>query len=368
MEVRAFLRLAGVFLSVATGACHTQDRPAGSTADDPSTSGTPSFGDLPPPDEPTTSSTGGPETGSTGLSSTGVASTGSSEYCGDGVVQEDEGEECDLGADNSDIGPCTNACKNAVCGDGFIRDGLEECDDGAGNSPDYGSCSPECEWNSYCGDGLVDPEFEQCDLAELNGTGESNEGEVPCSAACLWLARIVFLSSDAYTGSLGGVSGADLKCRALAKGAGLVNAGKFRAWISDTVNNPLSRFDQTGVDGLPYAMRNGKIIAANFLELTEDGPRTGISITEKGTTLLQEYVWTNTTAFGETFIGETHCSEWTSNNAQLKGRMGLNAVTVEQGPDWEFWRDERHWTSHGVQTCFDSARLYCFEDGSGGAD
>lgn len=367
MEVRAFLRLAGVFLSVATGACHTADRPAGSTADDPSTLGTPSFGDLPPPDEPTTSSTGGPENGSTGSSSTGVASTGSGEYCGDGVVQENYGEECDLGSDNSNIGPCTNACKKAVCGDGLVRDGVEECDDGAQNSEDYGSCSPQCTWNSYCGDGLVDPEREQCDTGEMNGSGESKEGEAPCSAGCLWLSRIVFLSSKTYTGALGGVSGADLKCRALAKAAGLANANKFRAWISDAVNSPLVRFEQTGDDGLPYALRNGKIVAAHFLELSEEGPRTGISITEKGTTLVQEYVWTNTTAFGESFGADT-CGEWTSSNAQLKGRAGFNALPVEEGPDWEFWLGERLWTSHGVQVCLEEAHLYCFEDGPGGAD
>lgn len=366
MDVRAFFRLAGVFLSVATGACHTEDRPAGSTADDPSTPGTSSFADLPPPEEPTTSS--GPETGSTSSASTGVASTGSSEYCGDGVVQMDQGEECDLGADNSNVGPCTNNCKDAVCGDGFIRDSVEECDDGEGNSWNYGSCSPQCKWNSYCGDGQVDPKFEQCDLAELNGSGEANEGEVPCSAACLWLAKIVFVSSKAYTGVLGGVSGADLECRALAQVSGFVNAGKFRAWLSDGISSPIARFEDIGIDALPYALRNGRIIAANFQELIDDGPRTGISVTEQGTVLHAKQVWTNTSAFGNALSQLDHCAEWISGDMELTARIGINALPEEQGPDWDLWRSKRQWTSYLAQTCSKPAHLYCFEDGPGGAD
>lgn len=370
MDVRAFFRYAGVFLSVATGACHTQDRPAGTSADDPLSSGTPSFGDLPPPEEPTTSSSssGGFETGTTDASSTGVASTGDSEYCGDGVVQVAQGEECDLGDDNSDVGPCTNSCKHAECGDGHVRDGLEECDQGEANSWDYGSCSPKCTWNSYCGDGQVDPKHEQCDFGDLNGTGESNEGDVPCSAACLWLAKIVFVSSETYTGALGGVSGADLKCRALAQAVGLVNAKRFRAWISDGVSSPIARFDEIGVDSLPYAMRNGKIVATNFQELIDDGPRAGISVTEKGTILQLKQVWTNTSAFGGTFSVVNHCAEWAASDMELTARIGINALPDEQGPDWESWRSERQWTSYLARTCSKSAHLYCFEDGPGGAD
>jgi cysteine-rich repeat protein len=363
MQLRAFCRLARTFLFLAPVACHPQGQPGVTTAEDPSTSGTPSFGDLPPPDEPTTSgpSTGAVDPGSTGPSSTGVASTGAASFCGDGII--DPGEQCDDGADNSDTGVCTHKCLTATCGDGNVWAGVEECDLGDANSADYAGCSIQCTWNPRCGDGKVDPDHENCDMAELNGSGKANEGEAPCSAACQWQARLVFLSSKTYDGALGGVSGADLKCRALAQANGLVNASKYRAWLSDGLQSPLSRFDQITLEGLPYALRNGKLVAADFTELVEDGPRTGIWITESGSPLFERLVWTNTTAFGEPFSPTNHCADWTASSMELFARVGRNAVATEQGPDWDVWRSERQWTSFLGERCNKFAHLYCFEDG-----
>jgi hypothetical protein len=42
--------------------------------------------------------------------------------------------------------------------------------------------------------------------------------------------KIVFVTSQTYTGNLGGHTGADQKCKALALAAGLL--GNFKAWIS----------------------------------------------------------------------------------------------------------------------------------------
>lgn len=367
MRFSSFYRLARAFVFAAPLACHPQESPAGSTADDPSTSGTPSTGDL-PPDEPTTSdpTTGAADTSSSGPSSTGD-STGPASFCGDGIIDESLGEQCDDGINNSDAGACTRQCLPATCGDGKLWAGAEECDLGDANSADYGGCSPQCTWNQRCGDGTIDvDDGEQCDMAELNGTGEALEGEVPCSAACLWHAKLVFLSSETYTGNLGGVSGADLKCQALAQAAGLANAKKYRAWLSNGVQSPLSRFDQIDVDDLPYALRNGRLVAASFTELVEDGPRTGIWLTELGTPLFKKLVWTNTTATGEPFSPTNHCSEWVSSSQQITVRLGLNAVDVEQGPEWDLWRNQRRWTSYFTWPCSLSHHLYCFEDGQDG--
>lgn len=370
MQLRSLRHLARAFLFGVPLACHPQGSPGGSTADDPSTSGTPSFGDLPPPDEPTTSgpTTGAADTSTSGPSSTGPASTGPASFCGDGTIDESLGELCDDGANNSDTGACTHQCLPATCGDGKLWAGVEECDLGEANSADYGGCSLLCSWNQRCGDGTIDVDHgEICDLADLNGTGDALEGEVPCTAACRWHSRTVFISSATYTGDLGGVSGADLKCQALAQAAGLANAKKYRAWISNGVQSPLTRFTQIDLEDLPYALRNGRLVAATFTELVEDGPRTGIWITELGTPLFDKLVWTNTAASGEPFSPTNHCSEWVSNSGQVIARVGRNAIQVEQGPDWDLFRSERHWTSYVGRSCNFSFHLYCFEDGQDGA-
>lgn len=373
MKFASLYRLARAFVFATPLACHPQGQPGGSTADDPSTSGPVSFGDLPPPDEPTTSgSTAGPDastsdSSSTGLASTGLASTGPSSFCGDGVLDEDLGEQCDDGQNNSDTGACTHQCLPASCGDGKIWAGVEECDLGDANSADYAGCSTQCTRNPRCGDGAIDAEYgEQCDSAELNGSGDALEGEAPCTASCLWHSRTVFLSSVTYTGNLGGVSGADLKCQALAQAAGLANAKKYRAWISNGVQSPSTRFTQIDLEDLPYALRNGRLVASTFAELVEDGPRTGIWITELGTPLFEALVWTNTAADGEPFSATNHCNEWVSNQPMAYARVGLNALEIEQGPGWDVWRSERHWTSYISRSCTLNAHLYCFEDGQDG--
>ena len=48
--------------------------------------------------------------------------------------------------------------------------------------------------------------------------------------------KTVFISSVQYTGALGGLLGADLRCNNLARNANL--SGVYKAWLSDTSNSP----------------------------------------------------------------------------------------------------------------------------------
>lgn len=88
--------------------------------------------------------------------------------CGDGTVDPDE--ECDLGADNSDSGSCTKACKYATCGDGLVESGVEVCDDGEENG-DYERCDKNCAGlGPHCGDEVTQFGYgEECDGALLAG-------------------------------------------------------------------------------------------------------------------------------------------------------------------------------------------------------
>jgi len=209
------------------GAAHglsTGIEPAPTTGPTPST-GPPTTGE---PEPAGTSSSGNPPTG-TGTTSTGEAPPD----CGDGVV--DPGEACDDGfAANRDDAACLPNCAIAACGDGHVHTGVEDCDLGAGNSNDYGGCAPvTCLWGPRCGDGQLDPGDEQCDPGML--VDPSSEA-VPCAPTCRFAGRTVFLSSQAYYGDLGGVSGADLKCQTLAKAFDPGHAHTYRAWISDSLS------------------------------------------------------------------------------------------------------------------------------------
>lgn len=364
MELRAIGRFVGILLSFGTASCNPPQQPGGATADaSSSSSGSPSTGDTPTSDAPTTSGPGtsGGSSGPATTSSTGAGTTGVGPICGDGLHDEDS-EECDLGADNSNVGPCTLNCTVAVCGDGLLWAGAEECDNGEANSFEYGGCRPDdCTWGPRCGDNVIEIGTESCDLGELNGTGDAPEGLAACDQGCRWVARTVFLSSKLYTGALGGVSGADLRCQGMASAAGFANAGKYRAWISDGVQSPSSRFDQVALSGAPYILPDGRVVASGFPELVEMGPRIGISMTETGETIVEAYVRTNTSAAGEPFSAVNHCSEWTASDTST-ARIGLNALPLEEGPDWEAWRSERLWTSFAAVKCNALAHLYCFED------
>jgi len=344
-------------------ACARGEDSAGSSDSTPVTSSGPtSFGDLPPPIDPTSTTELTSSTSST-TSDDGSSggTTGSAAYCGNGAI--DPSEECDYGDDNSDVGPCTHKCTKAVCGDGNVWEGVEACDMGAANSKDYGGCALDCQWASRCGDGLVDVGYEDCDQGALNGSGREVDGKAPCTDTCRWIGRVVFLSGETFSGNLGGVSGADLKCRTLAQAADLAGANTFRAWISDGTQSPLTRFTQIDVADAPYILLNGRIVAGTFTELVEQGPRTGISITETGEPIFESFAWTNTSAFGEPFGAANTCAEWTSSSQLLKSRRGLNAIIVEQGPLFDSWRDERLWTSASSQSCNFPYHLYCFQDG-----
>jgi hypothetical protein len=322
------------------------DAPDGPSTGDSPTTATPTSGPMP-------ASTGGPISTGSG--------TSVEPFCGDGVI--DPGEECDDGQQNSDAGACTQECKNAVCGDGHVRVGVEQCDAGEANADGYTGCNEACTLNPRCGDGTLDVGFEKCDNGdELNGSGLGVDGLAACADTCTWSGLTAFITSKTYSGDFNGIVYADLACQSLAEAAGLSRAGSFRAWISTGFDSPLTRFEAIDA-GVPYILLDGRIVAEDFMELIEDGPRTGISITEGGTPISERLVWTNTAPVGEPHSMTDHCVAWTSSSADEKARVGYNALPVEIGPEFQVWRSQRQWTGIFSQTCEKTAHLYCIQDG-----
>ena len=292
--------------------------------------------------------------------STADSTTGGISPCGDGHV--DPGEECDDGPGNADHLFCTEACKINVCGDGKLLVNWEICDEGPANSDQWGSlCGKNCQPGPRCGDGKLQPEFESCDLGPDNGGTKGDEQEILCDASCKAQRLRGFVTVAMFTGDLGGLFGADLKCQAAAAAAGLAEPERFHALLSTGDVDAKTRFKQVAAS-LPYVLVTGKKFADNFTALIEAGPLDeGISITETGAALYERYVVTNTAPGGSSFSPDQHCQGWTSADPAYKARVGLNAVPVD-APEWPTWAKQQAWIGAASDSC-DTAkfRLYCLE-------
>lgn len=287
--------------------------------------------------------------------------TGAVSGCGDGIVDPDE--ECDDGlAGNDDSRFCTADCTLNVCGDGKLFVDWELCDQGAGNSDEYGSlCGSQCEPGARCGDHKLQPDFETCDLGLDNGGAKGDEQGILCDASCRALQLRGFVTAAAFTGDLGGLFGADLKCRDAAAAAGLAEPGRFHAFLSTAEVHAKDRFKAVAAT-LPYVLVTGKKIVDNFPTLIETGPLgEGFAVTETGAALYKKYVATNTAPGGVRFSPDQHCQGWTSDDAANKARVGLNAVPVD-GPQWSDWSTTQAWLGATSLQC-DKAflHLYCLE-------
>lgn len=160
----------------------------------------------------------------------------------------------------------------------------------------------------------------------------------------------VFVTSTTYSGNLGGVSGADVRCQASANNVNL--GGTWKAWISDTTTSAASRLTHIGS---PYLLLDGTVIASNWGDLTDGSIQHAINLSEYTSVVDAGNVWTNTTRAGEintdVSIQPAHCQNWTNSLLDNKGSIGS---TYSGSTD-------NHWTESGYGYCNSPARLFCFE-------
>lgn len=166
----------------------------------------------------------------------------------------------------------------------------------------------------------------------------------------------VFVTSERYTGNLGGVAGADDKCQALADQAGL--PGVYLAWIADSSPNsaPAARFTQAPFayilpPGPGPGTRNGKV-DDNWTDLTSGFIERPIDVDEGGNEIGGE-VWTNVRENGvqfEAILGD-NCFNWTFGTSGLTGTVG---TTGSFTPSWSLVSAPRR------RFCDSRKRLYCF--------
>ncbi len=332
-----------------------------------STSGSPTTPDAPTAgaggDElpTTTATTSGSTDEDLGTSSSGANTTGGFSGCGDGIV--DASEECDDGAaGNDDTRFCKKNCTLNVCGDGKLFVGWELCDEGVANSNEYGSlCGSQCTPGARCGDHTLQAEFETCDLGPGNGTPTGDEQGILCDVSCRAQQLRGFVTTDVFTGNLGGLGGADLKCRKAAEAAGLPEPERFRAFLSTGDLDAKDRFKQVAAS-MPYVLVTGKKFADNFTALIEGGPLgDGIMITETGAALYEKNVATNTDPGGIKFSPDQHCQAWTSADTLYKARVGVSGVS-EAKPEWSDWQKMQAWIGATDFRCDKTIfHLYCLE-------
>ena len=190
-------------------------------------------------------------------------------------------------------------------------------------------------------------------------------GQVPVSVGTGWVCgnqpagaaagdRLVFVTSQLYTGDLDGIGGANEKCQARALAAGL--PGTYRAWVSSAAWVPDSGF---APGALNYRLVDGTLIANGWADLTTEKQvpteyflKAPISLDEFGVPVSGELrVWTGTTVKGTG--GFAHCPvsgmAWSSSDAAVQGFYGRSDA------------DGANWTEYSTTACSTPLRLYCFQ-------
>jgi hypothetical protein len=175
-------------------------------------------------------------------------------------------------------------------------------------------------------------------------------------------AHTVFVSSKLYDGNLGGLSGADSKCQALATAAGLT--GTYKAWLSDSTTSAAYRLTHASA---PYVLVDGTtVVAQNWNQLTSNGNLLhAIDKTESGGPPpvgtfqcggSEPTVWTYTDPSGAPVGGGLDCSDWASS------AVATAFTGVASGTDWPFWTQFcQSGPGASASTCADSAALYCMQ-------
>lgn len=130
------------------------------------------------------------------------------------------------------------------------------------------------------------------DSSFVGWSGGGCSGTAPCTLTLVAAAgvtanfaldpNLVFVTSTASTGNLGGIAGADALCQGRAAAAGLV--GTYRAWLSTSTTSALARIGTASGwirrDGKPFARTQADLLAGRHLypvRLTETGADVGVS-------------------------------------------------------------------------------------------
>jgi hypothetical protein len=237
-------------------------------------------------------------------------------------------------AESAADGPQDSALDaGADVGDGSIGDGSIE-----DSSVEASPCDGAAAWcNGACVDSTTDEK-------NCGGCGVDCQGASCRQARCV---RHAFVTYASWSGTMGGLAGADGKCQTDADESAIATGKLFKAWLSNGVNvSPDTRFKKSTV---PYVLVDGTEIAKDWADLTDGSLAAAITLSAKGIAVDVSptlVVWTDTTSQGLGIAGK-ECMSWSS--TVLTGKVG-NLTSKTSG-----------WTDGATQTCDKQAHLYCFQ-------
>ena len=155
--------------------------------------------------------------------------------------------------------------------------------------------------------------------------------------------HLVFVTSSVHPCALGGVTGADSICQALAMAAAL--PGTYKAWLADATGSPATRMTRhLG----PYQLVTTAVVAQGWDDLTDGGLASKIDRTEQGVQFdgpgcdvsrptchfICEggEVWSNVSRSGGRRMGGVDdCTGWTAAGLGTAGNVGKVDATWTEG-------------------------------------
>lgn len=156
-----------------------------------------------------------------------------------------------------------------------------------------------------------------------------------------------FVTSETWSGNLGGLAGADLKCKLAAEAAGLGGTGVWIAWASTNSDN-VRALDRLTSEG-PWHLVDGTVLAATKADVVDGVMSPALRRTELNQAIdaVNDRTWTGTRADGAS--AQYDCARWMSGNGNSAGTVG------------EANQSNGTWSNLGPESCNNLNRLYCFE-------
>lgn len=261
----------------------------------------------------------------------------------DALIAERGVTECSSSTASSGSGLDTSTGTGA--GSGTSSSSAASTDDAGISSTEEGTTSADSDSESgstgpvlpVCGDGVVEGD-EVCD----DGNPTPGDGCQECAKD-----SIVFVTSEFYQGfALGGLYGADQRCRSLAAKAGLERPLSFMAWLSTPTMSAAERLVHSRGR---YVLVNGLVVAQNWEGLTSGTLENPIMVDENSQTQ-DTLAWTGTLASGEPALGSEFCEDWEDDSGLLK--LAGVGLTASVDATWSFFEHT---------ACHAELRLYCVE-------
>jgi len=164
-----------------------------------------------------------------------------------------------------------------------------------------------------------------------------------CNTQACPPGKTIFVSSQKYTGNLGGILGANAKCQNLAQQAGL--SGDFKAWLSDDVQSASQLLIHSSE---PYVRTDSQLIAYNWDNLVSGKLLKPINCDENNICQINDNVWSNTLQDGSK-ASNFPCYNWSYEQSSYQ-TYGGSTASLDIG-----------WTIGTNPYCNTKARLYCLQ-------